>query len=320
MVTTVSLARESSYDDPARVRAAIMASLAPLGGIGAFVPAGSRVLLKPNLVRVLDPERGGLTHPVFVAEVARLAFEAGAREVLVGDSPGIGTANGVAARAGLTPMLDALGARLVEFTEATRVPSPRNGTFGFLSQSGEALTADVLINLPKAKAHCQMVLTGAVKNLFGCIPGRRKALMHCLVKNDRARFARMLVENALMMNPAVTIMDGIVAMEGQGPTSGDPRPWGWVLAGTDMVALDAVMARALGYGHAEVPHLVAASALGAGQWDCDRIALAGARWDELAPASWKRARLMPVSFNPLRLALGYLKNWRAWRAVPQGAS
>ncbi|MDK2970775.1 MAG: hypothetical protein PWP23_530 [Candidatus Sumerlaeota bacterium] len=312
----IGVAHQQDYRDPAAVRAAIVRALEPLGGMERFVPSGSRVLLKPNFVRAMDPATGGVTHPVFIAEAARLVRDAGASEVLIGDSPAFGSAANAAAKMGLQPMLDAVGARVVELGSVRKVRGGlENGCFKALSVSGDALDADVLINLPKAKAHCQMVLTGAVKNLFGCIPGRKKAVMHCMVKNSRYVFGRMLVDNAWATGASLHLADGIVAMEGMGPTRGTPREWGWVLAGTDPVALDRVLAEAWGYDFDEVPHLVAARHMKRGETELAAIELAGAELDALRLAGWERAHLLPITFNPVRLAIGYVKHLRQLRSV-----
>lgn len=312
----VAAARCAGYGDAGAVRAATESALSPFGGLAAFIRPGQRVLVKPNLVRAVDPARGAVTHPAFVREVVLMAGECGAAEVLVGDSPGFGSAANAARKSGLAAALDGTGARIIEFRESVRIRDGLdNGRFRTLCQSGEVLGVDAIINLPKAKAHCQMVLTGAVKNLFGCIPGRRKALMHCMVDNSRVLFGRMLVDNARTLGAQLHLMDAIVAMEGQGPTSGDPRPWGWVMAAPDPVAMDRVMAAALGYGQEEVPHLAAAAAMGVGPRSVEEVELLGARLDGMAPDSWRRADLLPISFNPWRLGIGYLKHKIQWRTA-----
>lgn len=305
----VAAARLSSYDDAAALRASLVAALAPLGGMAAFVPAGKRVLLKPNFVKAMDPARGGLTHPSFIVEVARLVLEAGAAEVMVGDSPAFGSARGIADSIGLTPRLEALGARVVELKTARVIKHGLvNNTFDSLTFAAEALDADALINLPKAKAHCQMVMSGAVKNLYGCVPGRIKAVRHCMVKNSRYDFGRMLIDNARVLNADLTIMDGIVAMQGQGPTSGDPYAWGWVLAGTDPVAIDAVLADAMGYEADQIPALKAAFHMHFGEVNVGKIDLRGATLAELGMAGFKPARLIPITFNPIKLFTSYLRH------------
>lgn len=305
----VSVARLSSYDDAALVRAGLIAALAPLGGMGAFVPAGKRVLLKPNFVKAMDPARGGLTHPSLIVVVARLALEAGAAEVMVGDSPAFGSARGIADAMGLTPRLAALGARVVELKTSRVIKHGLlNNTFDSLTFAAEALDADVLINLPKAKSHCQMVMSGAVKNLYGCVPGRIKAVRHCMVKDSRYDFGRMLVDNARILNADLTIMDGIVAMQGQGPTSGEPYAWGWILAGVDPVAIDAIVADAMGYEADQIPALKAAFHMHYGEVNVGKIDLRGAALADLGMAGFKPARLMPITFNPVKLFTSYLRH------------
>lgn len=316
MTARVAAARQFSYDDPAEVRAAIERSLAPFGGMGAFVKPGARVMMKPNFVRAMDPATGGVTHPVFIAEAVRLARTAGAADVMVGDSPAFGSALNAARSVGLLPLLEEAGGRIVEFREVRRTREGlENGRFKALSQSGEALDADVLVNLAKAKAHCQMVVTVATKNLFGCIPGRKKALMHCLVDNSRYLFGRMLVDNARTLGASLHLVDGIVAMEGMGPTRGTPNPWGWVVAGTDFCAVDAVVASALGYSIDELPHLQAARDMKAGETDVARVELLGAALADMRPKSWKRADLLPITFNPIRLGIGYVKHLMQWKTA-----
>ncbi len=305
----IGAAAQSGYEDREGIRDAITRAMEPLGGFSPFELRGKTVLLKPNLVRAIDPDRAAVTHPAFIAEVARLCYLHGAGHVQVGDSPGIGTAASVAKAIGLDRELRAVGAEIIELKTAKVVDRGLdNGRFESLNFSQEALAADVLINLPKPKAHCQMVMSCAVKNLYGCVPGRTKALRHCMVDNSRYTFARMLIDNAKILAPALTIVDGIVAMEGQGPTSGEPRPWGWILAGRDYVAIDRVIAEAFGYDSDAIPTLTAAFHMRVGTVRPDLITISGATIDELRLANWVPARLHPVSFNPLRLVTSYLRH------------
>lgn len=306
----VSVISQSSYDNDELIYSAIKNSLQPLGGIEAFVKSGQRVLLKPNFVINNPSDPSAWTHPSIILQTAKLAKEAGAREIFIGDSPGIGNVFRIAKKMGITPdKLQEIDAKLVDF-RAKRIVSDQleNGRFGTLSISVEALEIDTLINLCKAKTHTQMVLTGAVKNLFGCVPGRRKALMHCLVNNSRYLFARMLLDIHRQLNAALHLMDGVIAMDGQGPTQGTPRPWGWLLASKDPVALDTVMARALGYELDEVPVLKAAKNMKFGNSDLGSIDLVGSRIEHMAPLNWNRARMSPISFNPIRMILSYLRH------------
>jgi uncharacterized protein (DUF362 family) len=220
----------------------------------------------------------------------------------------MGTAASVARAVGLDTELKAVGAEIIELKTPKVVDRGLdNGRFESLTFSREALEAQVLINLPKPKSHCQMVMTCAVKNLYGCVPGRTKALRHFLVDNSRYLFARMLIDNARKLNASLTIVDGVVAMEGQGPTAGDPRPWGWILAGRDPVAIDRVIAEAFGYDSDAIPTLTAAFHMHYGTVRPDLIALHGASLDQLRLPDWKRARMHPITFNPLRMIASILR-------------
>ncbi|MFC1664162.1 DUF362 domain-containing protein [Pseudomonadota bacterium] len=306
----VSVVPQSSYDDPEMVYAAIKKTLEPLGGIEAFVKPGQRVLLKPNLVINSPSDPSAWTHPSVIMQTARLVKEAGAKEIFIGDSPGIGSVFLIAKKMGITPeMLQKIDAKLIDFREKKLISKKlENGRFETLSLSVDALEIDTLINLCKAKSHSQMVLTGAVKNLFGCVPGRQKALMHCMVKNNRYLFARMLIDVQRNLNASLHLMDGIVAMDGQGPTKGTARPWGWLLACKDPVALDTIMATALGYSIHEVPVLKAAKDMKFGNTDLQSIDLVGAQIKHMKPQHWNRAHMLPISFNPVRMIVSYLRH------------
>ncbi|NIQ10345.1 MAG: DUF362 domain-containing protein, partial [Gammaproteobacteria bacterium] len=114
------------------------------------------------------------------------------------------------------------------------------GTFHHLEIAREALEADVIINLPKLKTHQMMGYTGAVKNMFGLVVGMRKVRLHLQAGTDKAFFALMLLELAERFIPALSIMDAVVGMEGNGPGNGDPVQLGALLASASPLALDTV--------------------------------------------------------------------------------
>jgi uncharacterized protein (DUF362 family) len=305
MTAKVSLQRCMSYEAQA-VRAGVIAALEPFGGMGAFVKPGNRVLLKPNYVMARPAERGANTHPAVIAEVARLVIESGG-EPLVADSPGWGTAQGVAHANGLAAAARGLELPVVTLRRSQWRPTRGKAVRG-IRIANEVLGADVVINLPKFKAHQQMVLTLAVKNLFGCLPGRRKAWLHMKSKDDPHWFGRMLVENYLAVNPTFAIMDGIIAMEGKGPGNGDPRPMNLLMAAVDHVAMDRVAAELAGVPWREVFTLAAAEAMGVGVTDLSRIEILGDRIDDLRQPDFRLPRLMGISFSPWRVARGWVRN------------
>jgi uncharacterized protein (DUF362 family) len=250
-----------------------------------FIKPGERVLIKPNLLKGNPPDDAVTTHPEVVRAAIRLVREAGG-EPVVGDSPGIGDLRRVAERAGLIAVLDQEGVALADFDEA--VPVKGVGRFQRIELARAAMEADAIINLPKLKTHGMTTLTGAVKNLFGCIPGKRKVQWHFNTGVDHASFALLLVELARVLRPRLTIMDAVVGMEGNGPGSGDPRAIGVILAGCDPVAVDAVSAVLVGVQPDALPVLKAARAAGVGQAGMENIDVLGA---ELSTAIVRDFRL-----------------------------
>ncbi|MCL2001511.1 MAG: DUF362 domain-containing protein, partial [Planctomycetes bacterium] len=267
---------------PGGVLDAVRRLLAPLGGMKRFVSSGSRVLLKPNLVLGKPTARAVNTHPEIVRAAAVLAFEAGAARVAVGDSPGYGTAGSAARACGLAAVTAELGLELIEFTPAEKIS--RDRAFPRLELAREMLAAEVVINLPKMKTHSQMLMTLAVKNLFGAVPGARKLQWHYRAGRDRLLFARALNEIALAVRPALSILDAVVGMDGRGPTAGRARPVGFLAAGADPWAVDAAVMDVLGVERTLLFTLAAASEYGPRGWEGVRIL--GAAPESLRPADW----------------------------------
>ena len=232
--SSVSLIRASSYTID-ELRQSIVALLEPLGGMSAFVKPGDRVLLKPNLLTGARPTKECVTRPEVVYCVAELVIAAGGKPFL-GDGPAFGTAHGVAQANGYLPLMNELNVPIVEF-KGVRYETISE-EFDHLLLSKEVMEADVVINLPKVKSHVQLTLTMGVKNLFGCVPGKMKAWWHMEAGKDEARFGQMLVETARTISPNLTILDGIIGHEGNGPSNGEPRELGILAASANVFALD----------------------------------------------------------------------------------
>ena len=256
--SSVSLIRASSYtiDD---LRQSIVALLEPLGGMSAFVKPGDRVLLKPNLLTGARPTKECVTRPEVVYCVAELVIAAGGKPFL-GDGPAFGTAHGVAQANGYLPLMNALNVPIVEF-KGVRYETISE-EFDHLLLSKEVMEADVVINLPKVKSHVQLTLTMGVKNLFGCVPGKMKAWWHMEAGKDEARFGQMLVETARTISPNLTILDGIIGHEGNGPSNGEPRELGILAASANVFALDRSIVELLQVAPDRVLTIVAARKLG----------------------------------------------------------
>ena len=230
-----------------------------MGGIAAFVKRGDRVLLKPNLLTGSRPTKECTTRPELVRAVAEMVMEVGGKPFL-GDSPAFGSAKGVATANGLLPILEELNIPIVEF-HGKRYQTV-NDDFNHLLLSKEAMEADVIINLPKVKSHMQLTVTLGVKNLFGCVPGKMKAWWHFEAGKDTTRFGEMLVETARAINPNLTILDGIVGHEGNGPSGGEPRDLGVLAASDNVFALDRAMLEILKVDPLQVPTIAASQRLG----------------------------------------------------------
>lgn len=265
--STVSIAPCSSYD-PLLVRKAITALLEPLGGMRRFVKPGMRVLLKPNLLSVVEPSQCVTTHPSVLMAAGELVRDAGA-EVWVGDSPASEQREGKDAwqTSGLARVISELGAKHVPFRGA--VLKELNGQKYYIARP--VLDADLVINLPKLKTHALTLYTGCVKNLFGVISGGRKQELHVLAPGIRD-FSAILVDILQLVKPALNIMDGVMGLEGNGPgVAGTPHAYNLLAASTDAVALDAVIARAMGFPPRAILHLEMAGSRGLGTSDPDEV-------------------------------------------------
>jgi uncharacterized protein (DUF362 family) len=258
MPSSVSLIRATSYESET-LKESLETLLEPLGGIAAFIKPGNRVLLKPNLLTGARPTKECTTRPELVYAVAQMVIAAGG-EPFLGDSPAFGSAMGVAIANGYKPMIDELGLPIIDF-HGKRYQTV-NTEFNHLLLSKEAMEADVIINLPKVKSHVQLVVTLGAKNLFGCVPGKMKAWWHMEAGKDVNRFGDMLVETARSINPNLTIIDGIIGHEGNGPSGGEPRKLGVLGASSDVFALDRAMLEVLNVPPEQVPTVAASMRMG----------------------------------------------------------
>ena len=244
MTSLVSVIKCPNYDE-ARVFSALRQAIDLIGGIQTFVKKGNRVLLKPNLLFGKSPEKAVTTHPSIVRGMIQIVREAGGVPS-IGDSPSVGSLTWTAEKAGIRAVADEMKCPLVEFNRPVLPPKERGKIFKQLEIDQTVLEADVIINLPKFKTHSLTLLTLGVKNLFGCIPGPRKALWHLKAGEDRKAFAQILVDVYQIIHPSLTILDGIVGMEGNGPNSGRPIPLGLILASGNPLSLDQIVCDLLG--------------------------------------------------------------------------
>jgi len=301
---TVSLIRATSYEQ-ALLRESLLTLLEPLGGIEAFVKKGDRVLLKPNLLTGSRPGKECVTRPEIVYCVAQLVQEAGGKPFL-GDGPAFGSAMGVAKASGYLPLIQELNLPIVEF-HGKRYQTV-NEEFNHLLLSKEAIDADVVINLPKVKSHVQLTMTLGVKNLFGCVPGKMKAWWHMEAGKDSARFGTMLVETARAINPNLTIIDGIIGHEGNGPSGGEPRNLGVLGASSNVFALDRAFLEILNVEPQIVPTVAASQRMGLCP-DLADIHFPQLQPTELKLTDWKLPEnLVPIDFGMPRVIKSTFKH------------
>ena len=207
---------------------------------------GKTVLVKPNMAAQCRIERAATTHPALIRAVVKALKRRAAKRIIVGDNPGA-TAYGANERcARITGIMDAAGDTYVNLAERPVGVEVNSRHVDHVYLSSEFFECDYFINLPKLKGHSHAFMTGSVKNLYGMCVGGEKSRLHVIGKNPRI-FAEILVDIFQSRPPDLTIMDAVIAMEGNGPTNGTPRHVGKVLAGSNGFALDAVCARMVGY-------------------------------------------------------------------------
>lgn len=292
-MSRVSITRCASYEIQEAYRA-IRESIDLLGGMERFVSRGERILLKPNLLAGKPPETAVTTHPEVVRVIIRLVKEAGGVPI-VGDSPGLGTALKVADKCGVASVCREEGVELIDLKTLVVAENPGGLTFKRLEVAKEALDCDGIINIPKLKTHAQMFLTLGVKNLFGCVPGKLKPQWHLSAGVESSHFAAMLLDLYSFLKPRLTVMDGIVGMEGNGPGAGDPRKIGLVFASADAVALDTVATIVLGADPHDLPLLKAASIRGL-KTDINGIEVLGEEVSNVKVHGFKLPPLVSLNF------------------------
>ncbi|MGB9929750.1 MAG: DUF362 domain-containing protein [Methanosarcina sp.] len=259
----VSIVRCKDYS---KVKGAISESLSLIGGLEKIISPGSRVLLKPNVLSIRPPEDAVTTHPAVVSAMCELVSEAGGIPV-IGEGSGIlkagATSTSQALKAsGIEEVASRYGVELINFETSgyVEISIPDSKQFPSLHIAKAILEADVIISLPKLKTHELTLYTGAVKNFFGVIPQKNRKQAHFL--EDRRKFGEAVVDIYSIVKPGLAVMDGIIGMEGNGPSNGTPVSAGVIMASYDCVALDIVGSELIGLDPLKVPTNKAALARG----------------------------------------------------------
>jgi len=273
--------------------------------------AGKRVVVKVNAIRACDPDHSAIvTHPALLKAVIAKLETLGPKEIVVGDSVGTesyGNSRQVFESTGLLAAAGPYYRNLSLNLKTVEVERPFKRRVAVLR---DVLEADVYISLAKMKTHGMTMLSGAVKNNYGLLAGAQKSWYHYHSEQPE-RFAEILIEMYRLRIPELVIMDGILAMEGYGPCSPEVRRVNKVLASNDAVALDAVIARMMGFKTDEVPYLAIARELGLGETDPDAVEIEG---DATPIEGFKRPVVTPESTYCYLSGVGGGKTSRAFFA------
>ncbi|MGD9136065.1 MAG: DUF362 domain-containing protein [Desulfobacterales bacterium] len=272
-----------------------------MGGMGRYAKQDEKIILKVNLLREARPEEAVTTHPSVVAAVGRLARQSGASPIIA-DSPGGGyrytrkildkiyrtsQMHRAATQAGISVNWDTTS-RPVSFTEGALIKH-----FDIITP---VYNADAVFNLCKMKTHLFTVMTGAVKNLFGVVPGLSKTGYHAKL-HDTQRFAGMLLDLSQYLSPRLTIMDAVVAMEGDGPGTGDPRQVGLIMGSENPLAMDVVATEIMGLHRTENPVIMEAERRALEPNHIEDIEIIGAAIDDVKVSDFKRSRVSAGSLG-----------------------
>jgi len=293
----VSIIKCADYESQS-VRAALLKHFELHGGMESLISKGDMVLIKPNLIAPKPRECSTQTDPAMIYELAKLLVDYGAKP-FVGDSPAWADARSCANALGLIEPLAKLGVAVKQLDE----PVKRRLEFcrTRVGISRYALEADKIINLPKLKTHQQLVATIAVKNMFGCVSGKAKAVWHYRKGETFEEFCTMLIGIYKLLNPALNIIDAVVAMEGPGPIRGNPVKLGWTAASTDPVAAEIICSEIIGIDAGKLPIIETAKKLHFGCVERQNIAVIGQIPSDNERSNIKMAELVPLRFTPLRI-------------------
>lgn len=290
-MSLISVQKTDSYS-PTLLREAVAAHFGALG-VKEDLRPGMKVLLKPNLLAARKPEQVVTTNPVLIQAVIDWLREQGIEDITLADSPG-GPYNearlkGVYSAAKMDTLT---GVTLNYGTGSAPVEQPEGVQCRRFLVIDPVREADYIINLPKVKTHGMTVVSLGIKNLFGTIPGLEKPAIHCRYPGWE-EFAGMLLDLASLVPPSVTLVDGVVAMEGDGPAGGDPRELGYTFASRDLYSLDWFIAgQVMGLDPREIPMLRQAKERG---WVEETPALVGDALGEIAP--FRRPKTQSADFT-----------------------
>ncbi len=240
------------------IRNCVEDMLKDIGGVEKYIKPNSKVLIKPNLLMKKTPEEATTTHPMVVKVVCEKLLELNC-EVIIGDSPGgpytINALKGIYKSSGMEGVANELNVKLNYDISDVKVENEDAHALKYMDIITPITKVDHIVNICKLKTHGMATFTGGVKNLYGCIAGLKKAEIHYRFPTEELFCEDVLLDICSYVKPTLTIMDGVVGMEGDGPSAGIPRHIGVMLASASPYALDGVACKLINLSVDEVPTL-----------------------------------------------------------------
>jgi uncharacterized protein (DUF362 family) len=299
----VTLTRCSDYS-PSAIADAIEKHFNLLGGLEKFIKPGDSVLLKPNFIAPKSRRHATQTDPTVILETARLLKDFGARP-FIADSPAWSTTFDCIKKLKLEESLKRLS------VPVRQLDNPKKCRVGInnvrVGISSVALDADIIVNMPKFKSHQQLGATFAVKNMFGCVCGKKKAVWHFRKGRHQEEFCQLLIDIYKYLNPALTIIDAVTAMDGLGPISGRARPLGWLIGGIDPIACETICAKLVDIEPEDIPIIERAKQIGFGCCDTTKIKIAGDDYSQNICTDFKLPELIPIRFSTFHVCKSICK-------------
>jgi uncharacterized protein (DUF362 family) len=299
----VSLTKCNNYDS-VNIRDALLKHFALHGGIGAFISRGDTVLIKPNMIAPRPASCATQTDPAVIIELAKILLDVGAKP-FVADSPAWANTIVCAQALEMVEPLKKLGVPIRQLRKPVSRTLEHSGTK--IGISSIALEADKILNLPKLKTHQQLVATIAVKNMFGCVSGKAKAIWHYRKGATFDDFCTMLLDIYKLLNPVLTIIDAVVVMEGSGPISGNPKQLGWLVASQEPIAMEIVCCDLIGLVPEQLPLIRTAEKIGFGCTNRQDIQVVGDSMPSQGSVKLVPAELTPLRFTPVRIVKSILR-------------
>jgi uncharacterized protein (DUF362 family) len=299
----VAITRCSDYSTQ-KIAGAIETQLRLLGGLEKFIKREDTVLLKPNFIAPRSRRYATQTDPTVIIETAKLLKDFGARP-FVGDSPAWGNVFTCVKALKLEEPLRKLSVPVKQLDKPKKCRiGAKNTKVGI---SSVALDADVIINLAKFKTHQQLIATFAVKNMFGCVSGKRKALWHFAKGGNHDDFCELLIAIFKFLNPALTIIDAVTVMDGPGPIKGRARPLGYLIGGTEPIACETVCCGLVNIKPEDLPIIKTARQMGLGCSEPEKIKILGDDFPETVCTNFELPKLIPLRFSFLHVCKSICK-------------